>query len=41
MTASAAKCGAATANSRQMPIEAMLRMAAAAEGPGFGAGAIG
>jgi hypothetical protein len=24
-----------------MPIEAMLRMAAAAEGPGFGAGAIG
>ena len=41
MRPSAARCGAATANSRQMPIEAMPAAMAAADGPGFGAGAMG
>src|SRR5258705_8875809 len=41
MTPSAARCGAATANSRQIPIEAKPQVAAAADGPGFGAGAMG
>ena len=41
MTASAASCGAATASSRQMPTEARPLAAALADGPGFGAGAMG
>ncbi len=40
MTPSAARCGAATANSRQTPTEARLAAATVADGPGFGAGAI-
>jgi hypothetical protein len=41
MTASAARCGAATASSRQRPTEARpLATMAAADGPGFGAGAM-
>ena len=41
MTASAARCGVATANSRQMPTEAIPPVATVADGPGFGAGAMG
>jgi hypothetical protein len=41
MIASAARCGAATADSRQMPIPATPEMTVEADGPGFGAGAIG
>jgi hypothetical protein len=41
MIASAAKCGAATADSRQKPMAARPATRVVAEGPGFGAGAMG
>ena len=41
MIASAAMCGAATAERRQKPIAARPAARAVADGPGFGAGAIG
>ena len=41
MIASAARCGAETANSRQSPTDARPAAATLAEGPGIGAGAIG
>jgi hypothetical protein len=41
MIASAAMCGAATAESRQKPMAARPATRVVAEGPGFGAGAMG
>ena len=41
MIASAARCGADTASSRQTPTDARPAAATLAEGPGIGAGAIG
>jgi hypothetical protein len=42
MMISAARCGIATASSRQMPIAATPRAATVStDGPGFGAGAMG